>query len=165
MGALVASAAIHAAVSPEHLNEWTAAGIFFILLTAGELAVACLVLARVRLRAALVVAIAISIGPLLIWLSSRTAGLPFGPEAGLPESVGVPDCMACVVEVGSLLAATALLFSTRWLARRAPASSHGQGLAVVGLIAVTAIGVGATGPSGFNAFGISSSHSATGVHH
>ena len=163
--ALAASATIHAVVVPEHLNEWTAAGIFFILLTAGELAVASLVLTRLRQRAALLAAIAISIGPLLLWLYSRTVGMPFGPEPGIPESVGVPDCLACALEVGSLLAAVALLRGRWWLARRPPASSHVHALALVALIAVTAIGVGATGPSGFNAFGTSASHSATGVHH
>ncbi len=165
VGALVGSAAIHAAVIPEHLAEWTAAGLFFILLSAGELAVAGLLLARVRQRTALLAATAISVAPLLLWLYSRTAGLPFGPEAGIPENVGLPDCLACSLEVGSLIAAIALLRSTRWLARRAPASSHVHGLAVVALICVTVIAVGGTGLSWFDAFGISASHSATGMHH
>ena len=165
VGALVGSAAIHAAVIPEHLAEWTAAGMFFILLTAGELAVAGLLLARVGQRTALLAATAISAGPLLLWLYSRTAGLPFGPEAGTPESVGVPDILACSLEVGSLIAALALLRSTRWLAGRSPASSHVHGLTVVALVCMTVIGVGGSGLSWFDAFGISASHSATGMHH
>jgi hypothetical protein len=165
VGALVGSAAIHAAVIPEHLAEWTAAGLFFILLSAGELAVAGLLLARVRPRTALLAAATISVAPLLLWLYSRTAGLPFGPEAGTPESVGVPDILACSLEVGSLLAALALLRSTRWLAGRSPASSHVHGLVVVALVCMTVIGVGGSGLSWFDAFGTSASHSATGMHH
>ena len=164
-GALVGSAAIHAAVIPEHLAEWTAAGLFFILLSAGELAVAGLLLARVRQRTALLAATAISVAPLLLWLYSRTSGLPFGPEAGIPESVGLPDCLACLLEVVSLLAAIALLRSTRWLARRSRASSHVHGLAVVALICMTVIAVSGTGLSWFDAFGVSAGHSATGMHH
>ena len=163
--ALVGSAAIHAAVIPEHLAEWTAAGLFFIALSAGELAVAGLLLARVRPRTALLAATAISVAPLLLWLDSRTAGLPFGPEAGIPEHAGVPDCLACSLEVGSLLAAIALLRSPRWLARLSPASSHVHGLAVVALVCMTVIAVGGTGLSWFDAFGIAASHSATGMHH
>ena len=165
VAALAGSAAVHAAVTPEHLGEWTAAGLFFILLTAGELAVAGLLLARVRPRTALLAAATISVAPLLLWLYSRTAGLPFGPEAGTPESVGVPDILACSLEVGSLLAALALLRSTRWLAGRSPASSHVHGLVVVALVCMTVIGVGGSGLSWFDAFGTSASHSTTGMHH
>ena len=118
-----------------------------------------------RGRTALLAATAISAGPLLLWLYSRTAGLPFGPEAGTPESVGVPDILACSLEVGSLIAALALLRSTRWLAGRSPASSHVHGLTVVALVCMTVIGVGGSGLSWFDAFGISASHSATGMHH
>ena len=40
VAALLGSAAIHAAVIPEHLAEWPAAGGFFVLLAAAEIAVA-----------------------------------------------------------------------------------------------------------------------------
>jgi hypothetical protein len=50
VAALAASAVIHAAVIPEHLTEWPAAGVFFILLTAGELVIAGLLLAPLRQR-------------------------------------------------------------------------------------------------------------------
>ena len=84
---------------------------------------------------------------------------------GHSRGVGVPDCLACSLEVGSLLAALALLRSTRWLAGRSPASSHVHGLVVVALVCMTVIGVGGSGLSWFDAFGTSASHSATGMHH
>jgi len=155
VGTLVAGAAIHAAVVPEHLTEWKAAGLFFILLTVGELTVAGLVVWRVR-RIALDAAVVISIGPLLLWLYSRTAGMPFGPEPGVPESIGVPDCLACAVEIVSLFAALILLRPPRWLPRRPPVSAHGYGLAALALISAITIGVAATGLSWIDAFAVSS---------
>jgi hypothetical protein len=110
-------------------------------------------------------AAAISIGPLLLWLCSRTIGLPFGPEPGAPEGVGVPDCMACALEVISLAAAVLLLRPRRWLARRPSASTHVRGLAALALVSVTAVGVATTGLGWFDAFDVSSSQSTTGTGH
>src|SRR6185312_8387396 len=127
---LLGSAAIHAAVVPEHLTEWAAAGVFFIVLTAAELAVGAPV---------------VSIGPLAVWLYSRTLGLPFGPEPGVPEAVGLADVAACALEVLTLVLAVVLLRARGWLRLRPPASAHIRGLAVVAVIAVTAIGLGGSG--------------------
>jgi hypothetical protein len=162
---LVASAAIHVAVIPEHVVEWRAAGLFFASLTAGELFVAGALLARPRRPDVLYAAAAISIGPLLLWLYSRTIGLPFGPEPGAPEGVGVPDCMACALEVISLVAVVLLLRPRRWLARRPSASTHVRGLAALALVSVTVIGVATTGLGWFDAFDVSSSQSTTGTGH
>ncbi len=118
-GMLVGAAVIHAAVVPEHLDEWLAAGVFFIALTTAELAVAGLLLTGHGGRRILLAAAAVSVIPLTAWLWSRTLGLPFGPEPGVTEAVGVPDVLACVLEVGALLAAIALLRPGR--ARAAPA--------------------------------------------
>ena len=49
---------IHVAVVPEHLAEWPAAGVFFILLTAAEVGVAALLFTRVRQQAVLLAAVA-----------------------------------------------------------------------------------------------------------
>ena len=66
--------------------------------------------------------------------------------------------LACALEVGALLAVLALLKPSR-LVRRPP-SAHTRGLAVLALIAVTAIGFAATGTTWFDAFGVSASHSS-----
>jgi hypothetical protein len=137
VGALVASAAIHAAMVPGHLTGWV--GAFFILLTVWELAVAYLLLARLEERMVLLAAAVVSIAPLTMWFFSRTAGLP--------------DALSCGLGVATLLAAVVLLRRPGWLAR--PASAHVTSLIVVGLIAVTALGVAGTGLSWFDVFGIS----------
>ena len=86
---------------PEHLDEWLAAGVFFVALTLAEVAAAAAVLAwdRAWRLPALVAAVVVSAGPLLVWLVSRTVGLPFGPEAFEPEAVGVADVLSCVLEL------------------------------------------------------------------
>ena len=144
---LIASAHIHAAVIPEHLTEWPAAGGFFALLTIAEIAVAAALLAAQPRRLAGVAAVVVSAGPLLVWLYSRTLGLPFGPDAGIAEAVGIPDVVCCALEIGTLIAAVMLLRRPGWLARRPPASAHVRGLAVVAVIAVTALGLAAVAPS------------------
>ena len=144
---LIASAHIHAAVIPEHLSEWPAAGGFFALLTIAEIAVAAALLAAQPRRLAVIAAVVVSAGPLLVWLYSRTLGLPFGPDAGIPEAVGIPDVVCCALEIGTLIAAVMLLRRPGWLARRPPASAHVRGLAVVAVIAVTALGLAAVAPS------------------
>jgi hypothetical protein len=50
-------------------------------------------------------AAAVSVGPLALWLASRTVGLPFGPEPGAAESIGLPDL--AVEGDGELCAAAA----------------------------------------------------------
>src|SRR5215213_5409305 len=165
VGALAGTAAIHAAVIPQHLTEWAAAGLFFLLLTAGELTIAGLLLTPPRQRTTLLAATAISLGPLLLWLYSRAAGMPFGPEPGTPEPLGVPDCLASTLEIASLLAAIALLHSTPSLRRRSPLSPHHHALTVAALIAVTTIGIAGAGLGWFNPFEVPASHSSTGMHH
>ncbi|HET7476452.1 MAG TPA: hypothetical protein VFJ97_10595 [Dermatophilaceae bacterium] len=154
---LVGSGAIHAAVIPKHLSEWPAAGVFFVLLTAAEVAVAAIILVRTH-RNMLLAAAAVSMGPLLIWLCSRTVGMPFGPEAGTPEGVGVPDVVAGVLEVSTLMVALLLLGAVAWVRRPAP-SAHGRALVAVALVAVTAIGLAGTAPSWIDATGDSGGHS------
>ncbi len=158
VGMVAGAALIHVAIIPAHLAEWPAAGMFFIALTAAELAVAGLVLARFRERATLPAAIALSVVPLVAWLWSRTVGLPFGPEPGVAEAVGLPDVLACILEFGVILAALALLKPGR-LSRPAR-SAHVQGLVALALIGVVSIGFVATGPSWFDAFGVHASQSA-----
>lgn len=86
-----------------------AAGLVFVFLTTAELAAAWLVLIRHHTAAALTAAI--SIGPLLLWAYSRTLELPFGPEPGVPEAVGLADCAACALEVVTLITAVILIRS------------------------------------------------------
>jgi len=160
-GALTSAAVIHAALVPERLGEWPAAAAFFVVLAAAEVGVAC-VLVRPRTgRLVLLGVAAISVVPLVLWLWSHTLGLPFGPTPGLAETIGVPDAVACALEVTALITALVLL-EPRRLVRRT-VSAHSRALAGVALVAVTVIAFAATGPSWFDAFGVGASHSTTEV--
>ncbi len=155
---LVGSAAVHAAVIPEHLAEWSLAGLFFVALTAAELLVAVLVLWRVPATAGLVALV--SVGPLLLWGWSRSVGLPFGPEPFEAEAVGLADCAACLLELATLVGAVLLAWTPRRF-RRTSRSAHPVRLGVVALVAVTAVGLGGTGLAvmhGFTAVDTESMH-------
>ncbi|MBO1269111.1 hypothetical protein [Arthrobacter cavernae] len=153
--ALFGSAAIHAAVVPEHLGEWAAAGAFFLVLSAAQFAAGLLVLRRrqrtvLPARTALLATAAVSIIPLALWLYSRTAGLPFGPGAGVPEPLGLPDSAAGALELGTLVLAMVLLRGRGRLPGRPPASAHIRALPVVAAIAVGVIGLAGTGAAWFD---------------
>ena len=147
--ALFASAAIHTAVVPEHLSEWAAAGAFFVILAAAELAAGILVLPGRRPPITLLAVAAVSIVPLALWLCSRTGGLPFGPDAGVPEMIGLPDCAAGALELSTLLVAVVLLRDQGRPSRRLPASAHLRALPVVAAIAVGVLGLAGTGQAWF----------------
>jgi hypothetical protein len=148
---LIASAHLHAAVIPEHLTQWPAAGAFFALLTAAEIAVAATLLVPRPRRVALIAASAVSAGPLLLWLYSRTAGLPFGPLTGQPEPVGLPDVVCCALEIVTLSAAVILLRrESRWLRRGPAASAHVRAITFVAIVAATAIGLAGVAPAWFD---------------
>lgn len=161
---LLGSAAIHAAVVPEHLSEWAGAGVFFAVLAAAQIAAGLLSLGR-RHRAVLVAVTAVSIVPLALWLCSRTVGLPFGPNAGVPESTGLADIACCVLELGTLLAAVALLRDKGRLPARQAVSAHIRSLPVVAAIAIGVLGLAGTGPSWSGNPGGSGNESVQVHHH
>jgi plastocyanin len=102
---LVVTAAVHFAVVPDHAKEWPLAAVFFVILGVGELALAPVAL-RMQRRPLLLAGGVASAGSALLWLASRTTGLPFGPGAFAPEALGGSDVVATALEV---LAAPAFL--------------------------------------------------------
>ena len=47
-----------------------------------------------------------SVVPLVLWLVSRTIGLPIGPETWTPEAVGLADVGCCLLELVTLALAS-----------------------------------------------------------
>jgi hypothetical protein len=163
VASLLGGAAVHAAVVREHVDHWPAAGVFFALLAIGGLAVGGALLLRVD-RPRLLTALALSVGPLVVWLVSRTAGLPFGPEAGEPEPVALADSAACLLEVVAAGAALILLRAAPGLrARSLPAAAQ---LVTLSLVAVfTVVGLaGAAVAHPAHAEGPSPEHVSGGGH-
>ncbi|NKZ06918.1 hypothetical protein [Actinomadura latina] len=103
----VLAAFIHYAVVPEHVNEWWAYGVFFSAVGMFQLVWAVLAYTG-KERPLLLSGLAVNLGVLALWVVSRTAGLPFGPESGEAEAVGVLDVLSGVAElalVGGILLA------------------------------------------------------------
>jgi hypothetical protein len=108
---LLAGAA-HAWATPHHVTEYALYGIFFVVVTVGQVAFAAAVLrpGAATPRTLLVAAFG-NIAILATWVLSRTVGVPIGPHS-TPEAVGPVDLTAAVAEL--LLVA----LSVAWLAVR-----------------------------------------------
>jgi hypothetical protein len=130
------AAAVHAGVSGEHFREYWVFGVFFVAVTALQVAWAVLVLARPspRLYTLGVLGTCLLV---VTWVASRTVGAPIGPSAGSPESVGMLDSVATGFEI--LIAAGALMLIRTRLGSR-PLSSMTAAFASGG--AAFAIGSG-----------------------
>jgi hypothetical protein len=107
------AALAHAVAAPAHFGEWLPAGIFFVILAVGQTAVAWLLVRSTLSVRAAVLALWSNVAVVLVYLVSRTRGLPFGLEhdshgahAGasvLPhavESIGGLDLLTLGAEVG-----------------------------------------------------------------
>ena len=142
--ALVASlsglaAGIHLSVAPEHFDEWWGYGTFFVLAALGE--VALVVALAVRPRAWVVQAgIWGSVVTMLMYLLSRTSGIPLGPAAGAVEAVELPGLAATAAE-GALVIVLCRLLGGRERRRTLNA------LSLVGVALWVAALMGALAPS------------------
>jgi hypothetical protein len=110
------AAVVHASVIGEHFQESWVYGAFFVAATLAQLAWALAVLRRPAWPLLVVGAVGNGL-VVVLWLVTRTVGLPVGPEPGVPEPVGAPDVLATacelVVVLGSMVLATRLASSIR----------------------------------------------------
>jgi hypothetical protein len=97
--ASVVSGAVHAAVGPAHFREATILGVFFAGTFLVQMAWAVLVVTRPS-RAVLAAGAAANAAIVLVWLVSRTTGLPVGPEIWEPEAITALDAVTTALEVG-----------------------------------------------------------------
>ena len=97
--ALSASTAlVHGGACTAHLDEYAGYAVLFAALAAFQAGWAMIVY-RGGSVPVLGVGIAVNASVLLVWLLSRTAGLPFGPDAAAPEQFGIADLQASAAEV------------------------------------------------------------------
>ena len=102
------AAAIHFAVIDQHVAEYWLFGLFFVVVALAQLAWVVAVVSNPTHMVYVVGAL----GNALIavtWVISRTAGLPFGPDAGEPEPVGIADVVSTAFEVGVVVGTLLLL--------------------------------------------------------
>lgn len=116
-GLAATAGVIHLVAAGEHVDVGPSLVAFFVLVGAGQLAAARWIYVHpADLRVQRLVAAA-SVGIALLWVFSRTTGLPFGPEAGEIEGVGVADTVATLQE----LTFAAIVVATAWHGERAVA--------------------------------------------
>lgn len=104
------AALIHGSVMAAHFREWWLYGLFFAIVTPLQLAWTAGVVRRPSRTRLLSVG---AVGNLLVvgtWALSRTVGMPFGPDAGEAEAVGLKDVLASLDEV----ALAALVIAVLW---------------------------------------------------
>ncbi|MBA3747056.1 MAG: hypothetical protein H0W96_06125 [Solirubrobacterales bacterium] len=93
-GVSIAAGLIHAIASIDHFTHWWAYGVFFLLLTYGQVLWGVALLRRPAGDRTLRNGALANIAIVVVWLYSRTIGLPLGPEAGHRQPVGVMDVAA-----------------------------------------------------------------------
>jgi len=90
---------IHFVATVEHVGvDWELA-VFFALVGAGQVTAAWLIYRDAADARLLTLVVAGSVAVALLWLLSRTTGLPFGPDAGRIAAVGFGDTIATLLEV------------------------------------------------------------------
>ena len=103
------AAAIHFAVVFEHFAEYALYGVFFLVISWAQMIWPAVLLRRPS-RLWLWLAIAGNAIVIAVYIGSRSAGLPFGPDVHHPEPVGAPDVVSCVLEFALIAGCAALLW-------------------------------------------------------
>lgn len=137
----VGAAAIHFAVVFEHFAEYTLYGVFFLVISWAQLIWPAVLLWRPS-RTWLWLGIAGNAAVIAVYVASRTAGLPFGPDLHKAESVGALDVASCVLEFALIAGCAALLWRPS-LADR-PVARCGAFASAAALVAVPAAVIAAT---------------------
>lgn len=108
-GLTATAGVIHVVASVEHVGADWEVGIFFALVGAAQLAAGWRI-HRGEAGARLLALVALgSVALALLWVFSRTTGIPLGPDAGEVAKVGVGDTIATLLELAfAALAATIL---------------------------------------------------------
>lgn len=94
-----AAAAAHLSVARLHFDEYWLFGVGFIVSGVLQLGWAIVIWRRGGDRRLLVAGLVLQLGIALVWVVSRTVGLPYGPHAGRAESVGALDAQCTLDEL------------------------------------------------------------------
>jgi hypothetical protein len=160
LAALSAGAAfIHFAVSGEHYDLSWLHGSFFAAIAWLQLAFAVGVILRPN-RRLLVAGVVLNAGIIGVWAMSRIWGVPIGPEAWTPETVGLADVLSSAFEAGIVALSLAVIVR--------PALASQRLRPAVGLPGVSAAALGVAVVSSMAvapAFAAGHSHSSTADGH
>ena len=120
----LAAAGIHFAVMGDHFAEYFLFGLFFSVV-AWLQALWALGVVVAPTRPLLLAGLVGNAVVVVVWVVSRTTGLPIGPDAGTPEPVAFLDVLSTLLEIGIVIAIAALLAS-RGRARAARNDTRGS---------------------------------------
>lgn len=129
----VGAAAIHFAVVFEHFAEYVLYGVFFLVISWAQLIWPVVLLWRPA-RPWLWLGIAGNAVVIVVYVASRTVGLPFGPDLHEVESVGALDVVSCVLEATLIAGCAAMLWRPSLLDR--PVTRRGTAVRLASLAAV-----------------------------
>lgn len=133
------AALVHGSVMPTHFREYWLFGLFFAIVTPLQLAWSATVLrAGPGARTLLIAGALASVGIVVLWLVTRTAGLPFGPDIGRAEAVGFKDVLASLDELGTA-AVVVLVLRAREPGRRTITAAEAAGWTLLALSLVGAM--------------------------
>jgi predicted branched-subunit amino acid permease len=90
----ISAGAIHAVAMVDHFSHWWLYGVFFLVLTYGQVLWGVALLRKPPTDRNLTIGALANLAIVAVWLVSRTIGVPAGPEAGSPEPVGIMDVAA-----------------------------------------------------------------------
>jgi len=98
---------IHGKAFIDHVDHYWLFGVFFAVLTYAQVLWAMRLWRRPGDRRFFKAVAVMSLGVAAVWVVSRTTGLPIGPWAGRPETIGMPDVVATLDElvIAALIAA------------------------------------------------------------
>lgn len=98
-GLSAVGALVHVSVCPDHFREGLLYGAFFAVAAGCQLGWAVLVTTRYR-RWLAAAGLLGNTAIVVLWVVTRTIGIPLGPEAGEVERFGVLDLLAGACEIG-----------------------------------------------------------------
>lgn len=99
VGLAATAGLIHLVATIEHVSDDWPLGVFFALIGTGQLFAARWIYRKPDDQRMLKAIAAGSIAIALLWLFSRTTGVPFGPNAGKVSPVGAADTIATLQEL------------------------------------------------------------------
>jgi hypothetical protein len=126
-GALSAVAGlIHVKAVADHASHYWLFGVLFGVVALAQIGLA-VALWRTAVSDRLLVAAAVmTAGVIVVWLVSRTVGLPIGPWAGEAEAFGVSDVIATLIEVVFIAVVSAIVRPDGRVGRRLQWLAGGQ---------------------------------------
>jgi len=108
-----AASFIHSNMIAGHFEEYWLFGVFFAVVTVLQAVWTVLIFQQPDNRRILVAGAVGSAAIVLVWLVTRTSGLPFGPNPWVPEEAGVADVVSTLDEVGAIILLLGALYLQR----------------------------------------------------